>query len=96
MRIFKSVDDKFREIGFKKVKEDKYGVVYERFIEKFNYTQVLDLIHKSDERHIILSYDKDLRDVCGIGNTGVGLTMYETTLCLKKMRKMGWKINKGV
>lgn len=27
-----------------------------------------------------------------IGNTCVGLTMYEMELCLKKMKKMGWKL----
>ena len=26
-----------------------------------------------------------------IGNTCVGLTMYETKLCLRKMKQMGWK-----
>lgn len=96
MKIFKSVDSKFEEIGFKKVREDKFGATYERFIEKFNYTHTIDLVHKSDGRHRIMSYDANLRDVNGIGNTGVGLTMYETELCLKKMKSLGWKVRKGV
>lgn len=28
--MFKSVDKKFEEIGFKKVSDDEHGVVYER------------------------------------------------------------------
>ena len=30
MKLFKTVDEKFAEIGFTKVKEDKYGVIYEK------------------------------------------------------------------
>ena len=55
--------------------------------------QVLDIRHKKDGRHIIQSYDKDLFDKEGIGNTGVGLTYYETKLALKKMKKKKWQMN---
>ena len=30
MKLFKSIDEKFAEIGFKKIKEDVFGVRYER------------------------------------------------------------------
>lgn len=33
MKLFKSIDDRFREIGFIKVEEDKYGAEYERKIK---------------------------------------------------------------
>ncbi len=92
--IFKSIDEKFAEIGFIKIEEDEYGAVYKRRIDKYNYTQTLDLVHKASGRHIIQSYDEELTDQKKIGNTCVGLTMYEAKLCVKKMKQMGWKITK--
>ena len=35
MFIFKSIDEKFKDIGFIKVREDKHGVVYERYDEEY-------------------------------------------------------------
>lgn len=90
MKIFKNIDEKFKDIGFKKVTDDQYAVTYERYNEKGKYIQVLDICHKKNGRHIIQSYDKDLYDRKGIGNTGVGLTYYETKLALKKMKKKKW------
>ena len=90
MKIFKNIDEKFEDIGFKKVKDDKYSVTYERYNRKYKYIQVLAICHKKDGRHIIKSYDKDLFDKKGIGNTGVGLTYYETKFALKKMKKKKW------
>lgn len=91
MKLFKSIDEKFAEIGFKKLREDKYGVEYERQIEEHGYVQSLCLLHKSSGKHIAQSYDKNLMDEKKIGNTCVGLTMYEMKLCLKKMKQMKWK-----
>ena len=91
MKLFKTVDEKFAEIGLIKIREDKYGAYYQRERKEQNYTQVLHLLHKASGLHIIQSYDKDLFDKKCIGNTCVGLTMYETKLCLKKMKQMGWK-----
>ena len=94
MKLFKTIDEKFAEIGFVKVEESEYGALYERYNEKFNYTQTLHLIHKSSGRHIVQSYDGELNDQKGIGSTCVGLSMYEMMLCIKKMKKMGWKVQK--
>lgn len=88
--MFKSIDKKFEEIGFIKVKEDKYGVSYERKDMYHNFTQVLDILHKTSGRHIVQSYDKDLTDTKGIGNTCVGLSYYEMKLVLKKMKQLGY------
>lgn len=90
MKIFKSIDDKFKDIGFIKVKDDKYAVTYERKNDKFNYTQVVDILHKKSGNHIVQSYDKNLFDSKNIGNTNVGLNYYKMKLILKKMRKKGW------
>lgn len=91
MKLFKTVDEKFERIGFIKVEENKHIVSYERYDNNFKFTQVLDLVHKNSRRHIVQSYDRDLMDEKKIGNTCVGLTMYEMQLCIKKMKKMGWK-----
>lgn len=91
MILFKSVDEKFEEIGFKKVREDKYGVEYERENKEYGYIQSLCLLHKESGKHIAQSYDKCLFDEKKIGNTCVGMTMYEMKLCLKKMKQIGWK-----
>ena len=89
--MFKTIDDKFFEIGFRKIQDDKYAATYERRNERYNFTQVLTIGHKDSGRHIVQSYDKDLFDDKKIGNTCVGLTYYEMKLALKKMRKKGWK-----
>lgn len=89
MKVFKSVDEKLKEIGFVKIEEDKYGVRYERKNSKYNFTQSVDILHKASGRHILQSYDKDLIDEKKIGNTCVGLTGYEMKLFLKKMKQVG-------
>lgn len=89
MRIFKSVDEKLKEIGFNKTREDKYGATYERYIAKYDYWQRVDIWHKASGRHILQSYDRDLMDEKKIGNTCVGLTGYEMSLFVKKMKKLG-------
>lgn len=89
MRIFKSVDEKLKEIGFNKTSEDKYGATYERYVAKYDYWQRVDIWHKASGRHILQSYDRDLMDEKKIGNTCVGLTGYEMSLFVKKMKKLG-------
>jgi len=91
MKVFKTVDDKFKNIGFEKVSESDYAVSYERKNEEYSYTQCLDICHKASGRHIVQSYDKELFDNKKIGNTCVGLTYYEMKLVMKKMRKKKWK-----
>ena len=90
-KLFKTIDDKFNKIGFKKVRDDEYAATYERRDEEYDYTQVLDIRHKASGRHIVQSYDKELFDDKLIGNTCVGLTYYEMKLVLKKMRIKKWK-----
>lgn len=92
--MFKNIDKKFEEIGFVKIKENKYGVEYEREDKQYNYTQTLGIYHKASGNHIIQSYDKNLEDTKGIGCACVGLTYYETKLALKKMKQLGYHKNK--
>ena len=81
------LDRKIIELGFIKVKEDKYGISYVRYHAR--YCQVVDIMRKASGRHIIQSYDKDLMDEKKIGNVCVGLTYKEAKLFLKKMKREG-------
>lgn len=85
-----NIDKKFEKIGFIKVRENEFGVSYEREDIGYGYTQTLDIVRKASGRHIVQSYDKDLFDTKLIGNTCVGLTYYEMKLVLKKMKKLGY------
>lgn len=86
----KRIDEKFKEIGFKKSDENKYSVIYKRYDKEYEYTHIIHLCHKHSGKHIVQSYDE--KAVIGTdGNIGVGLTMLETKLCLKKMKALGWK-----
>ena len=91
MKFFTTIDEKFSKIGFIKIEENEYAVTYTRGNDKYGYCQELELLHKKNGRHIVQSCDKDLMDSKRIGNTCVGLTMYEMKLCIKKMKQMGWK-----
>lgn len=95
MKIFKTVDERFAEIGFTKTIEDEYGAVYERTVDHYGFIQRIDLLHKASGRHIAQSFDSNLIDQENIGSTCVGLSMYEMKLCIKKMKQMGWKMKKG-
>ena len=96
MKLFKTVDEKFAEIGFVKVEENEYGATYKRKVDKYNYIQTLALLHKASGRHLIQSYDADLMDEKKIGNTCIGLTMYEAKVCVRKMKQIGGKVKDGV
>ena len=88
MKLIKTIDERFAEIGFVKVKENEYSANYERNT-KYGYIQCLDLVNKASGFHIIQSYEKGL-NTDGFNNC-VGITMYEAKLCRKKMKLMGWK-----
>ena len=77
-----------KKLGFKKIDEDQYCVVYERKDLEYGYTQRVDLLHKKSGKHILQSYDKDLADTYSIGNTCVGLTYQELKLFVKKMKQV--------
>lgn len=91
MKLLNTVDEKIEKLGFKKIiDDDKYIVLYERFVESHNYRQVVSICHKRSGRHIIQSYDPDLFDENNTGNICVGLTYKELKLFMKKMKKKGW------
>ena len=88
--ISKNIDKKFFNIGFAKIYESKYNVIYERFIMSENYYQCIELEYRRSRNHLIYSYEKDT-NAEGFNNC-VGLTAYEIKLCFKKIKQMGWKL----
>ena len=70
--------------------EIKYGVEYERYVEKHGYTHKVVILYKKSGKHILQSYDPDLFDEKKNGNTCVGLTWYELKLFTKKMKQNCW------
>lgn len=93
--LFKSIDERIKELGFEKIDDNDHVVSYERKIKdnsnKILYTQVVDIYHKHNGKHLMLSYDKNLFDDKRVGNTCVGLTYTEAKLFLKKMKSKKWK-----
>jgi len=95
--MFESIDMKLEKIGFVKLhgedEESKYGVYYRRKVEQFGYYQRLDIYHKANGRHLIISYQEGVNS--DKLNNSVGLTYKEMKLAMKKYRKMkrryGWK-----
>jgi hypothetical protein len=90
-KLFKTIDEKFEEIGFTKEEDNDFCVRYIRHNAVHDYVQRLDILHKHNGHHIVQSYDMELFDSKRIGNTCVGLTYYEMKLVLAKMRQKKWK-----
>lgn len=90
MKLFKTTDERFQELGLKKTHESDLCVTYEKYNEEYNYTQIIELGHKASGYHLISSYVKGT-NTDGF-NDCVGLTMLEAKLCLKKMKSKGWKM----
>lgn len=91
MKLFKTTDEKLAELGFIKIHDDEYGVIYQRKNVEFDFIHTVALLHKASGYHILQSYDEDLYDTEGIGNTCVGIEIYEMKLFMKKMKEIGWK-----
>lgn len=88
MKIFKSIDDKIADLGFTISDKSEYGITYVRHNDKFGYTQKVRLQHKQSGRPILQSYDPDLEDSKGVGNTCIGISYDELKVFMKKFRKL--------
>ena len=83
--IFKSIDRKIADLGFKEVRNDKHGIEYER--NNGTYIHKVVLLHKHNGRNVLQSYDPALFDTKTIGNTCVGLSHRELVLFARKMKQ---------
>lgn len=83
-----TVDRKLAKIGFNKVYEDVRRVHYERYDKNYDYYHTVCIERRSVWNEFRLqSYDENLIDKKGVGNTNVALTIYEVKLFLKKMKR---------
>ena len=83
-----TVDQKLAKIGFNKVYEDVRRVHYERYDKKYKYYHTVCIERGSVWNEFRLqSYDEQLIDKKGVGDTNVALSTYEVKLFLKKMKQ---------
>ena len=83
-----TVDERLAKMGFTKVYEDVRRVHYERHDKKYNYYHTVCIERRSVWNEFKLqSYDENLIDKKGIGNTNVALSTTELQLFLNKMKQ---------
>ncbi len=85
--MFKTTEKKLNKLGFVKVKDDKYGITYEKKVDEYNYTHVVDILHKNSGKHILQSYSKE--NTTNEGSLMVGLKYNELKLFTKEMKRVG-------
>ena len=76
---FLNVDKRLEKIGYKIVRNDKYGLEYEKE-EPQGYKHKVVILHKASGNHIMQSYT-DISQV-------VGLTLKEQILFTRKFKQM--------
>lgn len=86
MKLFKSVDERLKDLGFIKLDEDNFGVSYVKDVKKYGFRQRLDIMHKASGKHLIQSYQEGTNSD-GFNNV-VGLSYEETKLAMKKYRQL--------
>lgn len=84
--MFKNIESRLNTLGFEKIEENHYGVMYKRRVEKYGYNQLVHIHKKKSGNHIIQSYVEALNSD-GF-NDCVGLTYKEMRLFMKKFRQM--------
>lgn len=77
--VILNIDKRLEKIGYKIVRNDKYGVEYEKE-EPQGYTHKVVILHKASGNHIMQSY-ADIDQV-------VGLTLKEQILFTRKFKRM--------
>lgn len=85
MKLFKTIDCKISDFGYKKIKDDGFGFSFEKYNEDYKYTHVIDFVHKASGEHILQSYDKE--STTKDGSVCVGLDYRLLKLILKKINR---------
>lgn len=84
--MFKSIDKRLEELGFKKISEGNYGATYAKVDKEFGFVHCIAILNKELGDHIIHSYQKGANSD-GFNNT-VGMTYKEAKLAIKKFRQL--------
>lgn len=79
-----NVEKKIEKLGFSKIEESRYGAYYQKQTDR--YLHRVDILWKQGNA-ILQSYDPNLIDVDGIGNTCVGLSHAEMLVFAQKMKE---------
>lgn len=80
----KWIDKQFYKIGWNKVEETDYYVLYEKYEPKHNYTRKIDISHKKSGNHTISSYfDKETGNLYAYC---IGLNFKESLLSTLRLK----------
>ena len=78
MVLFKTLESKIRDNGFLKVKDDDYGITYEKYNKEHDFIHMVELLYKDNKQNIsIRSYNL-------LTDNLVPLTVNETSLFINK------------
>ena len=80
------IDKKLEKLGYKKIKEDKYGVIYRWEDPGLDIKCEVAILHKKTTDSIIQVYDPDI--TFGEYTAMNALTLAEMKLFLKKFKQM--------
>ena len=87
MRLFRNVDEKLKDLWFRKVNENEFGVSYIKEASMAaKYNHVISIVSKLNGNHLIQSYEEKVNT--DNFNNVVGLTYKETKLAMKKYRQL--------
>lgn len=79
------IDRKFRDLGFVRLDDNKFGVSYRR--ETVHYIHRIDILKLKSGDYVIKSYQEDFTGG-GDYNNAIGMGLYETQLALKRLKRM--------
>ena len=80
------IDKKIEKLGYKKIEENKYGVIFRWEDPGLNRKREVAILHKATTDNIIQVYDPD--HMFGKYTAMDALTMTEMKLFLKKFKQM--------
>lgn len=78
-------DKRLADLGFQKVTDDEFSVVYRKYIQGIGHIHELAILHKKSGDHLIQSYDSD-----NIDSTNIGITKEIALALLVKLSSKGW------
>lgn len=86
MVLFKTLESKIRDGGFLKVKDDDYGITYEKYNKEHDFIHMVELLYEDNKQHITIRSYNLLTDNL------VPLTVNETSLFINKANSLVYNI----